>query len=49
MIPLIFVFMSKMNVCSKSKHFELFQFQKCDETLESRKLSHNEIMHSTSQ
>ena len=49
MIPLIFVFKSKINVCSESENFEFFQFQKCDETLESRKLSHNEIMHSSSQ
>ena len=39
MIPLIFVFKSKINVCSESKNFEFFQFQKYDETLESRKLS----------
>ena len=49
MIPLIFVFKSKINVCSKSKNVESFQFQKYDETLESRKLSHNEIMDSSSQ
>ena len=49
MIPLIFVFKSKINVCSKSKKFEFFQFQKYDETFKSRKLSHNEIMHSGSQ
>ena len=49
MIPLIFVFKSKINVCSESKQFEVFQFQKYDETFESRKLSHNEIMHTGSQ
>ena len=49
MITLIFVFMSKINVCSESKKFEFFQFQQYDETIESRKLSHNEIMHATSQ
>ena len=49
MIPLIFVFKSKINVCSESKKFELFQSQNYDETFESRKLSHNEIMHSSSQ
>ena len=47
MIPLIFVFKSKINLCSESKKFEFFQFQKYDETFESRKLSHNEIMHSS--
>ena len=45
MIPLTFVFKSEINVCSESKKLEFFQFQKCDETFESRKLSHNEIMH----
>ena len=49
MIPLIFVFKSKINVCSESKKFEFFQFQRYDETFESRKLSHNEIMHLSSQ
>ena len=49
MIPFIFVFKSKINVCSESKKIEYFQFQKYDETFESRKLSHNEIMHSSSQ
>ena len=49
MIPLIFVFKSKINVSSEAKKFEFFQFQKYDETLESRKLSHNEIIHSSSQ
>ena len=49
MIPLIFVFKSKINVYSESKNFEFFQFQKYDETFESRKLSHNEIMHLSSQ
>ena len=49
MIPLIFVFKSKINVCSESESFEFFQFQKYDETLESKKLSHNEFMHSSSQ
>ena len=49
MIPLIFVLKSKINVCSESNNFEFFQFQKYDETLESIKLSHNEIMHSSSQ
>ena len=49
MIPLIFVFKSKINACSEFKKFELFQFQKYDETLESRKLSHKKIMHSSSQ
>ena len=49
MIPLIFVFKSKNNVCPESKKFEFFQFQKYYETFESRKLSHNEIMHSSSQ
>ena len=49
MLPLIFAFKSKINVCSESENFEFFQFQKYDETLESRKLSHNEIMHSSSQ
>ena len=49
MIPLIFIFKSKINVCSESTKFEFFQFQKYDETFESRKLSHNEIMHSTLQ
>ena len=44
MIPLIFVFKSKINVCSESRKFEFLQFQKYDETLESRKLTHNEIM-----
>ena len=45
MIPLIFVFKIKINVFSESKKFEFFQFQKYDETFESRKLSHSEIMH----
>ena len=45
MIPLIFVFKSKINVCLESKKFEFFQFQKYDEIFESRKLSQNEIMH----
>ena len=49
MIPLIFVSKSKINVCSESENFEFFQFQKYDVSLESRKLSHNEIMHSSSQ
>ena len=49
MIPFIFVFKSKINVCSESKKFEFFKFQKYDETFESKKLSHNEIMHSISQ
>ena len=49
MIPLVFNFKGKLNVCSESKNFEFFQFQKYDATLESRKLSHNEIMHSSSQ
>ena len=49
MIPLIFVLKSKINVCSESKKFEFFQFQKYDETFQSRKLSHNEIMHLSSQ
>ena len=49
MIPLIFVFKSKINMCSESKKFKFFQFQKYDETFESRKLSHNEIMHSSPQ
>ena len=49
MIPLIFVFKSKINVCLESKKFEFFQFQKYHETFESRKLSHNEIMDSSSQ
>ena len=49
MIPLIFVFKTKNNVCSESNKFEFFQFQQYDETFESRKLSHNEIMHSSSQ
>ena len=40
MIPLIFVFKSKISVYSESKKFEFFQFQKYDETFESRKLSH---------
>ena len=40
MILLTFGFMSKINVCSESENFEFFQFQKYDETLESRKLSH---------
>ena len=44
MIPLIFVLKSKINVCSESKKFEFFQFQEYEETFESRKLSHNEIM-----
>ena len=30
MIPLIFVFKSEINVCSESKKFEFFQFQKYD-------------------
>ena len=47
--PSIFVFKSKSNVCSESKEFKFFQFQKYDETFESRKWSHNEIMHSSSQ
>ena len=47
MIRLIFVFKSKINVCSESKKFEFYQFQKYDETFESRKLSQNEIMHSS--
>ena len=34
MIPLIFVFKSKINVCSESENLEFFQFQKYDETLE---------------
>ena len=49
MIPLIFVFKSKNNVGSESNKFEFFQFQKYNETFESRKLSHNEIMHSSLQ
>ena len=49
MIPLIFVFKSKVNVCSESKKCKFFQFQKYVETFESRKLSHKEIMHSISQ
>ena len=49
MSTLIFFFKSKINVCSESKQFEFFQFQKYDETFESRKLSHNQIMHSSSQ
>ena len=49
MIPLIFVFKSKINVCCESKKFEFFQFKNFDETFESRKLSHKEIMHSSSQ
>ena len=44
MLPLIFVFKSKINVCSESENFEFFQFQKYYETLESRKLPHNEII-----
>ena len=48
MIPLIFVFKSEINVCSESKKFEIFQFQKYDEAFVSRKSSHNEIMHSSS-
>ena len=40
MIPLIFVFKSKINVCSETKKFEFFQFQKYDETFESRKLNY---------
>ena len=46
MIPLIFVFKSKINVYSETKIFGFFQFQKYDETFESRKLFHNEIMYS---
>ena len=49
MIPLIFVFKCKINVCSESKKFKFFQSQKYDEIFESRKLSHNEILHSSSQ
>ena len=49
MIPLIFVFKSKINVCSKSKKFEFFQIQKYDKTFKSRKFSHNEIIHLSSQ
>ena len=49
MIPLIFLFKSKIKVCSESKKFEFFQLQKYDEAFESRKLSYNEIMHSSSQ
>ena len=49
MIPLIFVFKSKINGSSESEKFQFFQFPKCDETFESRKLSHNEIMHLSSQ
>ena len=49
MIPLIFVFRSEINVCLESKKFEFFQFQKYDETFESRKLSHNKLTHSRSQ
>ena len=30
MIPLIFVFKNKINICSESKKFEVFQFQKYD-------------------
>ena len=48
MIPSIFVYKSKIILCSESKKFEFFQFQKYDETFESRKLSDNEIMHSSS-
>ena len=44
-IPLIIFFKSKINVCTESKKFEFFQFQKYDETFESRKFSHKEIMH----
>ena len=47
MIPLIFVFKSKINVCSESKKLEFFQFQKYYETFESRKFTHNEIMYSS--
>ena len=49
MIPFMFVFKSKINVYSESKKFETFQFQKYDKTYTSRKLSHNEMMHSSSQ
>ena len=49
MIPLIVVFKNKINVCSESKKFEFFQLQKYDKTFELRKLSHNKIMHSSSQ
>ena len=48
MIPLIFVSKSKIEVCSESKKLEFFQFHKYDETFESRKLSNNGIMHSSS-
>ena len=41
MIPVIFVFKIKINVCSESKKYY--------ETFESRKLSHNKIMYSSSQ
>ena len=37
MIPLILVYKSKIKLCSESKKFEFFQFQKYDETYESRK------------
>ena len=47
--PLFFVFKSKINVFSESKKFEFFQLEKYDETFETIKLSHNEIMHSSSQ
>ena len=49
MIPLIFVLKSKIDVCLESRKFEFFQFQKYDGTFESRKLSRNEIMHSSAQ
>ena len=49
MIPLIFVFKNKINICSESKKFEFYQFQKYDETFESKKLSHNASMPSSSQ
>ena len=47
MIPLIFVFKSKINVCSESKKFKFFLFQQYDETFGSRKLSHNETQNDT--
>ena len=49
MIALIFVSKSKINVCSESKKFEFIQFQKYNETFEWIKLSHNEIVQSSSQ
>ena len=49
MIPFIFVIKSNINVCSEYKKFKFLQFQKYDKTFKSKKLSHNEIMHSSSQ